>query len=421
VSEATDGVSQKRPATFLRGHRPQLQTTRLSFFRVTSGAIPFCTPVNTIYKIMKTNSRNITIAIICGLLLILSAGFAFAQYEQTNLVGYVASQGARFVDPNLNGWGMDFAPDGSICVANTATGVATFYNPHSGKPKKLIITIPPGANPRFGPVGSPTGVVYNSTHHFVISAHGKSAPAVFIFDTLDGTISGWNPEVDPTNAIIMVDNSAETPYPGDYTGLTLGRNSHGKIVLYACDSGDSATISNNRIDMFDGHFHKIGSFTDANIPFPGNTVFQAENLEGRIFVTFATFTAPFDGIIDIFDTDGNLLTPNHWAINGFNTGPLVNPWAIVRAPRSFGPFGNAILIGNVEDGRISAFNDHGHFLGQLKDRHGNPIAITGLWDLVFGQGGKAGKTDELYFAAGPDAEDFAGDGLFGVISPPDED
>src|SRR5262249_36247272 len=184
---------------------------------------------------MKANSRNIAVAIICGLLLILSAGFAFAQYEQTNLVGYVASQGARFVDPNLNGWGMDFAPDGSICVANTATGVATFYNPLSGKPKKLIITIPPGANARFGPVGSPTGVVYNPTHHFVISAHGKSAPAVFIFDTLDGTISGWNPEVDPTNAIIMVDNSAESPYPGDYTGLTLGRNSHGKNVLYAAD------------------------------------------------------------------------------------------------------------------------------------------------------------------------------------------
>jgi uncharacterized protein (TIGR03118 family) len=351
--------------------------------------------------------------------LMLCASSIFAQYVETDLVGYQKGQGTRFIDPNLNGWGMDFAPNGDLCVANTATGVATFYNPHSGKPGKLVITIPAGANARFGPVGSPTGVVYNPTSDFVISAHGKSAPAVFIFDTLDGTISGWNPQVDPTNAIIIVDNSAEAPYPGDYTGLTLGQNSHGQNVLYAADSGDGPDISNNRIDMFDGQFHKIGSFSDPSVvpQYPGNTVFQVENLDGQIFVTYATFFAPFDGIIDIFDQDGNLLTPNHWAANGFNASPLSNPWAIVRAPGNFGQFSHAILIGNVEGGQINAFNDAGQVLGRLDDRSGNPIAIIGLWDLVFGQGGRGGKTDELYFAAGPDAEDFAGNGLFGVITP----
>src|SRR5207244_1356759 len=150
----------------------------------------------------------------------------------------------------------------------------------------------------------------------------------------------------------------------------------------ACDSGDSVALSNNRIDMFDGHFHSLGSFTDPNVSsqYPGNTVFQVENLEGQIFVTFATFTAPFDGIVDIFDRDGNLLTPNHFAANGFDTGPLVNPWPITRAPANFGQFSNAILIGNVEDGRISAFDNFGNFLGQLTDLNGNPIAIPGLWD-----------------------------------------
>ena len=155
------------------------------------------------------------------------------------------------------------------------------------------------------------------------------------------------------------------------------------------------------------------AFTDPNVApqYPGSTVFQAKYFEGRIFVTFATFTAPFDGIIDIFDVDGNLLTPNHWAVSGFGTGPLVNPWAAVRAPHNFGPFSNAILIGNVEDGRISAYNDQGQFLGQLNDLHHHPIAIDGLWDLVFAQ-----QSNRLYFAAGPDAEDFAGNGLFGIIS-----
>jgi len=49
-------------------------------------------------------------------------------YNQLNLVGYQPGM-ARYTDPNLNGWGMDFAPDGSLCVADTTPGVATFYDP----------------------------------------------------------------------------------------------------------------------------------------------------------------------------------------------------------------------------------------------------------------------------------------------------
>jgi len=49
-------------------------------------------------------------------------------YNQLNLVGYEPGM-ARYTDPNLNGWGMDFAPDGSLCVADTTPGVATFYDP----------------------------------------------------------------------------------------------------------------------------------------------------------------------------------------------------------------------------------------------------------------------------------------------------
>lgn len=351
-------------------------------------------------------------------LLILGASSALAQYVEVDLVGFQKGMG-RYTDPNLNGWGVAFAPNGPFCVANTATGVATFYD-RNGKPQKLIITIPAGSNARFGPLGTPTGVVYNPTSDFVISANGKSAPARFIFDTLDGTISGWNPSVDPTNAIIMVDNSNETPYPGDYTGLALGRNSHGQNVLYACDSGDSVALSNNRIDMFNGQFRSIGSFTDPNVAsqYPGNTVFQVEKEDGKIFVTFGAFTPPFGGVVDVFDRDGRLLTPNHFAANVPGAGPLVNPWGITRAPANFGRFSNALLIGNVEDGKINAFSSSGKFLGQLKRPNGTPIVITGLWDLTFG--GNSRDDDEgaqLFFTAGPDTADFAGNGLFGIIFP----
>ena len=79
----------------------------------------------------------------------------------------------------------------------------------------------------------------------MISDNGKSAPARLIFDSIDGTISGWNPAVDPTHAILMQDTFA-AGNPAVYTGLEMAQNSHGQNVLYAAD------FLNNRVEMFDG-------------------------------------------------------------------------------------------------------------------------------------------------------------------------
>ena len=89
------------------------------------------------------------------------------------------------------------------------------------------------------------------------------------------------------------------------------------------------------------------------------------------------------------------------------------------APSTFGPFGNALLVGNEDDGHISAFNPlTGQFLGQLLDSQGNPIANTGLWGLTFGSGGQGSDPNILYFAAGINDEN---DGLFGSIAAPTPD
>jgi hypothetical protein len=123
-------------------------------------------------------------------------------YQQTNLVGYQPGLG-HFTDPNLNGWGMTSLPDGSFCVANAfSTGLATFYD-RSGHVLPQTIAVPGSAagSAALGlpSGGHPTGVVYNPTNDFVItnSDTGVSAPATLIFDSIDGTISGWNPVVDP--------------------------------------------------------------------------------------------------------------------------------------------------------------------------------------------------------------------------------
>jgi uncharacterized protein (TIGR03118 family) len=344
---------------------------------------------------------------------LLSAG-----YQQINLVGYQPGM-ARYTDSNLNGWGMDHAPDGAFCVANTSTRTATFYDAQ-GNVQPMVIDIPAAPGLADQPLG-PTGVVYNPTSDFRISENGKSAPATFIFDTLDGLICGWNPNVDPRNAILIADNSAALPFPASYTALALARNSQGHEVLYACDSGASATDTNDRIDMLDGHFNQIGSFTDPGVnPQADGTVFEVDDIGTRLYVTFTGFAAPFGGVVDVFDTDGRLLTPHHFAFNAPGQGPLFAPWAIVKATGHFGAFSNDLLIGNVEDngnGSINAFDIHtGRFLGTLKHPDGTPIEVPGLWDLVYGGGTpKSGDTNSLYFSAGFTGENPTGNGLFGVI------
>ncbi len=329
-------------------------------------------------------------------------------YQQTNLVAYKPGL-AQFTDANLNGWGMASMPNGSYVVANAFTnGTATFYD-SSGHVLPQTITVPASASEAFGPVGHPTGVVFNPTKDFVISEDGRSAPALLIFDTLDGTISGWNPYVDPTHAIVMVDNGAA----GDiYTGLAIAQNSHGQTLLYATD------FTQNRVEMFDGAFSAIGSFTDLTATSVDSSLgaWSVQVVNDELYVSFASLEDFDSGAVDVFNTDGQL--QRQFAANGPDAGPLENPWGVAQAPANFGTYSGDLLIGNVAGaGNINVFNPvTGAYMGELDQPDGTPIAITGLWELEFGDGSPhGGKTNELYFDAGPNAPGVSINGLFGVI------
>jgi hypothetical protein len=71
-------------------------------------------------------------------------------------------------------------------------------------------------------------------------------------------------------------------------------------------------------------------------------------------------------------------------------------------------------VGNFGSGTIMAFEADGDFRGLLQGVDGNPIEIEGLWALTFGNGGRAGDADTLYFTAGPGDETH---GLFGSLEP----
>jgi uncharacterized protein (TIGR03118 family) len=369
-------------------------------------------------------------------LVILGASLANAQYTQTNLVADVKGH-ALHTDPLLvNAWGLAFFPHGPFFVANAATGMATAYGPN-GKLLPTAVTIPVAPGHPVYPVGSPTGIVANTTQEFVISKDGKSGPARFIFDTIDGLICGWNPDVDPDHAITVIDYSAAKPdprsFPAGYGGLAIGRNSKGQKVIYATDGGQDVAHDNNLIDMFDGNFKYLGSFTDHekapnDIPWYMGT-FGIQNIDNKLYVSFAGFGDNEGGFVDVFDMDGNFL--RRFGGN-LSRGPLQAPWGFAMAPSHFGKFSHALLIGNLEGdlpkepGQIKAYDpDTGVLLGVLQDRRGRPLEIGGLWALAFGTDKNAnGAKNELFFTAGPTFPpntDFESDGLFGVIRPDDDD
>src|SRR5262249_25167832 len=98
----------------------------------------------------------------------------------------------------------------------------------------------------------------------------------------------------------------------------------------------------------------------------------------------------------------------------FTSDGTVNaPWGMVLAPDGFGDLSNHLLVGNLGDGMINAFNvSDGSHAGALL-LNGSPFAHHGLWGLSFGNpvsGPDIGK--RLYFAAGIEDETH---GLFGFL------
>jgi uncharacterized protein (TIGR03118 family) len=315
--------------------------------------------------------------------ILLSVVPAAAEYAVTNLVSDVSGL-ANFTDSQLiNPWGITYSPTSPFWVSNNGSGLVTLYD-GAGVKQGSVVTIPGG---------TPTGAVFNGTSGFNSD--------LFLFATAGGTITGWRSALGTTSEI-AVDNSGAV-----YTGLALGNN-----LLFA------ANFAAGTIDVFSNTFALItgsGSFTDPNLPV-GYAPFNVQNLNGNLFVTYALVNSGSvvpgagNGIVDVFDTSGNLLS--RLISNG---GALNAPWGLALAPGEFGQFGNALLVANSGDGKINAFDaTTGVFLGTLTDADGNPITIDGLKGLIFGNGGNGGNIDTLFFTAGPYGEQRS---LFGSVAP----
>lgn len=308
-------------------------------------------------------------------------------YAATTLVKNTGKTGDKQL---INPWGLAASSTSPFWLSDQGTGLSTLYT-GSGAKQGLVVTIPTASGTG---VGSPTGIVYNGSTEFQID----SWTSAFLFATLDGTISGWS-HFDPDNALIGVDNSSSGAI---YTGLAITSHPSGNL-LYAAD------FWNNKVDVYDGNFNFVMSFTDTALP-PGYAPSGIQDINGQVYVAFAQTNGKAGGYIDIFNENGTFVKT---LVHG---KPLNQPWGFAVAPSDFGPLSGTLLISNnTNSGTINGFNlTTGAFVGTMKNSVNKNITINQLWGIEFG-GGSAnnGQTDQLFYTAGPKNNL---DGIFGVIN-----
>jgi uncharacterized protein (TIGR03118 family) len=343
---------------------------------------------------------------------------AGSAYKQKNLVSDLGGF-ALVVDPLLvNPWGISQTSSSPFWVVNNGTTTTQLLrgdvsgSPLTLNPTPQTVTIPDGA---------PTGTVANPVAtEFVLPGPCASAPcgANFLFASLTGRITGWDPNAPAAGSITAV-VAANNP-DRVYTGLAIGAAAGGNR-LYAAD------FAGGNIDVYDPTFALTtvsGGFVDPTIPTTAGNVYHPHNIQnigGSLYVTYAKVGAggfpengPGKGLVRRFSTNG-VRDPGFGIDNG-GSSSLDAPWGLAIAPVSFGIFGGALLVGNFSDGGlINAYRvTDGAFLGTLKNEAGQNIGIDGLWALQFGNGGSGGDPGSLYFTAGTAKELH---GLFGSLKP----
>ena len=340
-------------------------------------------------RTIRASIKNVLLALTA---LSLTAAFARADsYSWQNLQSDIPGV-ATHTDPNLvNPWGMAASSSGStIWVSDNGTGVSTLYS-QDGTPNSLVVTIPARDKNK---TGNPTGVVMNSsTSSFKVTKNGTSLAARFIFVSEDGTISGWNPTLDATNAIVAVKGKGDNVYKGATLGVADGHN-----FLFVTN------FHSGHVETYDENFNEVNphGFADPSLP-KGFAPFGIRNFNNEIFVTYAKQgpgkrddeAGPGNGFINVFDTSGNFLR------RLVSNGALNSPWGLALVE------GDELWVGNFGDGRINNYDPStGASLGTINRADGTPLEFQGLWDmLVLGDG--------VYFTAGIADEEH---GLFGLIT-----
>ena len=339
---------------------------------------------------------------------------ASGAYKVTNLLSD-GSVPANVTDPTfINPWAI--SSSGTWWISTAGSGQNFVIGSTSATVGTVNFRV---VIPRAGATtaGFPAGSVTTGGASGMILPNGTKAS--FLFSTLDGTITGWNSKLGTAGAVtqVVIDNSATG---ASYPGLAILNSATASYILAANFAGGSS------IEVYDNTFKPArlsGTFTDPQLP-AGYAPFSVHVLNNQVYVAYAlrtatppyrTVDAPGNGVVDIFEASGNFVAR---AATG---GELDSPWGVAIAPANFGPFGGMLLIGNLGNGLIHAYDAKTFdYRGELVDGTGKPLTYASLWELLPGgttvgnsTGVSGGDTSSLYFTAGLTGEAH---GLFGVIS-----
>ena len=341
-------------------------------------------------------------------------------FTQTNLVSDIPGLGG-LTDTNLiNPWGIAFSATSPLWTSNQGSNTSTLYR---GTTRDNVQAVPlPPVGPLIVNASSPTGIVFNPTTDFVVTQGSVTAPATFIFNetTFDATgnpvssaITGWTgASVAPARSGTVTKVTKNAAF---YTGLTLvpASKKSGPLLL-------AADAINGTIDAFDKNFQATtparGKFVDPTSNKTPLFPYNVQYLDGRVYVAYFEGPGLPGAAVSVFSSEGRFLKR---LVTG---GKLLAPWGMAIAPKKWGDFGGDLLVGNVDNGEINAYNPRsGNFRGTIKNAEGEPLVNFGLWGIAFGNG-TIGTPNTLVFAAGignvPDRpEGFYEHGLVGLIEP----
>jgi len=317
-----------------------------------------------------------------------AAGYA----TQTNIVSDGVVKATTIDKTFQNPWGVAYGPGGAFWISVNNEGTSPIYSATGQLLFSVTVPAPPGQKTPSGP----TGQVFNPTKGFTVTSGGKTAPASFIFVTEDGTISGWSPTVN-ANGVLAVDNAKSG---ADYEGASLYTDATGTYLL-------ATNFATGLVEVYDEKWTLVGAFRDHDLP---STLkpFNVQTVGSALYVTYApAVPGKANGVVEKTDLYGTVAARSE-------NDTLNGPWGLAIAPKSWGSFAGDLLVGNLFDGRIHAFDPKTlAFVGTIDDKTGKPVAINGLWALIPGGGGQSGSASDIYFTAGPD---LGKHGIFGSLA-----
>lgn len=287
--------------------------------------------------------------------------------------------------PNLNEdlvnpWGLDSSLVDKrrvFWVANNGTGIINGLD-SQGKVVKRII-VPSSTTGEITPI---TGLVVAGKRIFVSSEDGKVAVWKSLKETRDAN--------DTAKIVISKPGAV-------YKGIAVSDEN-----LYVTN------FASGFVEIYNKKFQFVTQFTNPSLSpqdakVPGFAPFNILAAEKELFVTFALqndekkddVAGDGLGFVDVFDLKGAFLR------RLVTSGPLNAPWGLNLDKKC-----GKLYIGNFGNGTINVFDaKSGKLESAVLGKNGEPIAISGLWGILFSK-------DELFFTAGVASEEH---GVFGKI------